>query len=213
MRAITEQQKQEAIAAFAYEGTLIADTVYGSGHINDTFRLTFAVGNMGDLDVILQRMNADAFPHPEQLMENIAGVTGFLKKKIIARGGDPERETLNIIPTVDNKPYYRDTNGDYWRSYRFITGASSFDQVETPQQFYESAVAFGSFQRLLADYPAETLHETIPGFHDTRARFAAFEKAVREDVVGRAAEVQKEIAFFLERKETACYFAGRLDRG
>ena len=113
MRAITEQQKQEAIAAFAYEGTLIADTVYGSGHINDTFRLTFAVGNMGDLDVILQRMNADAFPHPEQLMENIAGVTGFLKKKIIARGGDPERETLNIIPTVDNKPYYRDTNGDY----------------------------------------------------------------------------------------------------
>ena len=213
MRAITEQQKQEAIAAFAYEGTLIADTVYGSGHINDTFRLTFAVGNMGDLDVILQRMNADAFPHPEQLMENIAGVTGFLKKKIIARGGDPERETLNTIPTVDNKPYYRDTNGDYWRSYRFITGASSFDQVETPQQFYESAVAFGSFQRLLADYPAETLHETIPGFHDTRARFAAFEKAVREDVVGRAAEVQKEIAFFLERKETACYFAGRLDRG
>ena len=133
MRAITEQQKQEAIAAFAYEGTLIADTVYGSGHINDTFRLTFAVGNMGDLDVILQRMNADAFPHPEQLMENIAGVTGFLKKKIIARGGDPERETLNIIPTVDNKPYYRDTNGDYWRSYRFITGASSFDQVETPE--------------------------------------------------------------------------------
>lgn len=74
-------------------------------------------------------------------MENIAGVTGVLKKKIIARGGDPERETLNIIPTVDNKPYYRDTNGDYWRSYRFITGASSFDQVETPQQFYESAVA------------------------------------------------------------------------
>lgn len=111
MRAITEQQKQEAIAAFAYEGTLIADTVYGSGHINDTFRLTFAVGNMGDLDVILQRMNADAFPHPEQLMENIAGVTGFLKKKIIARGGDPERETLNIIPTVDNKPYYRTQTG------------------------------------------------------------------------------------------------------
>ena len=34
MRAITEQQKQEAIAAFAYEGTLIADTVYGSGHVH-----------------------------------------------------------------------------------------------------------------------------------------------------------------------------------
>ena len=79
MRAITEQQKQEAISALAYEGTLIADTVYVSGHINDSFRLTIAVGNMVDLDVILQRMNADAFPHPEQLMENIAFVTGCLK--------------------------------------------------------------------------------------------------------------------------------------
>lgn len=106
MRAITEQQKQEAIAAFAYEGTLIADTVYGSGHINDTFRLTFAVGNMGDLDVILQRMNADAFPHPEQLMENIAGVTGFLKRRLLrgaaTRRGDvkyhPDRGQQTVLP-------------------------------------------------------------------------------------------------------------------
>ena len=98
MRAITEQQKQEAIAAFAYEGTLIADTVYGSGHINDTFRLTFAVGNMGNLDVILQRMNADAFPHPEQLMENIAGVTGFLKKEDYCAGRRPGEGDVKYHP-------------------------------------------------------------------------------------------------------------------
>lgn len=91
MRAITEQQKQEAIAAFAYEGTLIADTVYGSGHINDTFRLTFAVGNMGDLDVILQRMNADAFPHPEQLMAKHCGCDGVLKKEDYWRGAATRR--------------------------------------------------------------------------------------------------------------------------
>ena len=152
MRAITEQQKQEAIAAFAYEGTLIADTVYGSGHINDTFRLTFAVGNMGDLDVILQRMNADAFPHPEQLMENIAGVTGFLKKKIIARGGDPERETLNIIPTVDNKPYYRDTNGDYWRSYRLSPGRAALIRWKRRSSFMRArshSAASSGFWRII----------------------------------------------------------------
>ena len=104
MRAITEQQKQEAIAAFAYEGTLIADTVYGSGHINDTFRLTFAVGNMGDLDVILQRMNADAFPHPEQLMENIAGVTDCAKKTSIdgvyAAGDVCEKNLRQVVTAV-----------------------------------------------------------------------------------------------------------------
>ena len=97
MRAITEQQKQEAIAAFAYEGTLIADTVYGSGHINDTFRLTFAVGNMGDLDVILQRMNADAFPHPEQLMEN-CGCDGVLKKEDYCAGRRPGEGDVKYHP-------------------------------------------------------------------------------------------------------------------
>lgn len=72
MRAITEQQKQEAIAAFAYEGTLIADTVYGSGHINDTFRLTFAVGNMGNLDVILQMERPPVF-HPASCHDDTTG--------------------------------------------------------------------------------------------------------------------------------------------
>ena len=145
-------------------------------------------------------------------MENITGVTSFLKKKIIERGGDPERETLNVIPAVDGKPYYVDSQGDYWRSYKFITEASSFDQVEKPEQFYESAVAFGNFQSLLSDYPAETLHETIEKFHDTRDRFAKFKKAVEEDVMGRAASVQKEIQFVLEREEIANCFAEMLDK-
>lgn len=92
------------------------------------------------------------------------------------RGGDPERETLNVIPALDQKPYYVDSTGEYWRAYRFITDATSFDRVERPEDFYESALAFGNFQRLLADYPAETLHETIPGFHDTEARFQVFKK-------------------------------------
>lgn len=118
-----------------------------------------------------------------------------------------------MIPTVDGKPYYLDSKGDYWRSYKFITDATSYDQVEKPEHFYQSAVAFGNFQRLLADYPAETLHETIKGFHNTKARFATFKQVVEEDVMGRAASVQKEIQFVLDREETADYFCDLLDRG
>ena len=167
---------------------------------------------MGRIKVILQRMNSTAFPKPVDVMENILGVTSFLKKKIEESGGDPEIETLNVIPAVDGKPYYVDSLGDYWRSYKFITDASSFDQVEKPEQFYESAVAFGNFQSLLSEYPAETLHETIEKFHDTRDRFAKFKQAVEEDVMGRAASVQKEIQFVLEREEIANYFAEMLDK-
>ena len=104
-------------------------------------------------------------------MENIAGVTGHLKKKVLQKGGDPEREVLNLIPTKDGKAFLTDENGGCWRAYIFITDAVSYDLAEKPEDFYESAVAFGKFQEMLADYPAETLHETIKDFHDTKKRF------------------------------------------
>ena len=213
MVQVTQKQKDEAIANFQYQGMLVDERPYGSGHINDTFLLTFDIGEMGQIKVILQRMNKDVFTAPVELMENIIGVTSHLRKKIIENGGDPERETLNVIPAVDGKAYYCDSLGDYWRSYKFITDSTSYDQVEKAEHFYQSAVAFGNFQSLLADYPAETLHETIKGFHDTKARFATFKKAVAEDVMGRAASVQKEIQFVLDREEIANYFCNLLEKG
>ena len=202
----------EARGQFRYEGVLIDERPYGSGHINDTYLLTFEIAEMGTIKVILQRMNKNIFTKPIELMENILNVTSYLRKKIIENGGDPDRETLNVIRTVDNMPYFVDSEGEYWRSYKFITDATSYDQVESPEDFYQSAVAFGNFQRLLAEYPAETLHETIEGFHDTKARFQVFKKAVEDDVCGRAASVQKEIQFVLEHEHLANVFADLLEK-
>ena len=207
MERVTSEQLDEAIANFQYEGELVQKGPYGSGHINDTFLLVYEIAEMGQLKVILQRMNGTVFQKPVELMENILGVTSYLRERIIEDGGDPERETLNVIPALAGKPYFIDSEGNYWRSYKFITDATSYDQVEEPEHFYQSAVAFGNFQRLLADYPAETLHETIEGFHDTKARLAVFKKAVAEDVMGRAKEVAKEIQFVLEREDVADYFS------
>lgn len=202
----------EAIANFRFEGVLVDERPYGSGHINDTYLLVFEIAEMGQIKVILQRMNKDIFKEPVELMENILNVTSYLRERIIENGGDPERETLNVIPTVDGKPYFVDSSGEYWRAYKFITDATSYDQVESADDFYQSAVSFGNFQRLLAAYPAETLHETIKGFHDTRARFQVFKKAVEDDVCGRAAYVQEEIRFVLEREDLANFFAELLDK-
>lgn len=211
MKELTQELLNEAIVNFDFKGTLTECKPYGSGHINDTYLLSYEIEDMGRLNVILQRMNNEVFTKPVELMENIMGVTSYLKERIEENGGDPERETLNVIPAKDGKPYYKDSDGNYWRSYKFITDATSYDQVEKPEDFYESAVAFGNFQRLLADYPAETLHETIEGFHDTKARFATFQKAVEEDVMGRAASVQEEIEFVRAREESiANYFCDLL---
>ena len=200
---VDELLLDETINAFAFEGVLKRKVPYGSGHINDTFLLTFDIERMGQIDIILQRMNTTVFTKPVELMENIANVTTFLRKKIIESGGDPERETLNIIYTLNDLPYYLDSRGGYWRAYKFITGATSYDQVESAEDFYQSALAFGHFQSLLADYPASSLHETIVGFHDTKARFARFKEVVANDVCKRAKEVQKEIDFVLAREDVA----------
>ncbi len=202
--------RDEALAAFQLKENLLDIAPFGSGHINDTFLVTVEQQEGSKHRVILQRMNKTIFTKPVEVMENIMGVTAFLKKKILENGGNPDRETLIVIQTVDGKPYFVDSFNEYWRCYLFIEGATCYDQVQSPEDFYESAYAFGNFQRLLADYPADTLHETIAGFHDTKARFAVFQKAVAEDVCGRAAKVQKEIDFVLAHEDVANVFTDLL---
>lgn len=203
----------EVAEHFCFQGTCKEGQPWGHGHINDTYLVTIDTDPGMQKHYILQRMNKSIFKNPVQLMENITSVTGFLREKIKENGGDPDRETLNVIATKDGKSYYVDSSGEYWRAYIFIEDAVSYDLVEKPEDFYESALAFGRFQRLLADFPAETLHETIPGFHDTRARFEAFKKAVEEDVCHRAVSVRDEIQFVLDREELAGYFGELLKRG
>ena len=194
--------RPEVIEAFQFQGTFVEGIPYGSGHINDTFRVTFQ--HKGETKrYILQRMNNQIFLNPEELMENVVGVTSWLRKKIVENGGEPERETLNLVPAKDGKAFYKDSEGEYWRVYLFIEGAKTYDLVENQEDFYQSAVAFGRFQGLLADYPAETLHETIQDFHNTVKRLDTFKKAVEADGCGRAAQVQEEIQFVLDREALA----------
>lgn len=191
---------KEVISAFCLEGQLEECVPYGNGHINDTYRVTFQT-EQGIRRYILQKMSQVVFKKPVELMENVSKVTSWLCKKITENGGDPERETLNLVNTKTGMPYYVDETGEYWRVYLFIEGATCYDVVKNDNDFYQSALAFGHFQRLLADYPAETLHETIKDFHNTPDRLKKFKKAVAEDVCGRAAAVQDEINFILEREE------------
>jgi len=203
----------EALVNFKLKGMVMSAVPYGSGHINDTFLMTLRKDDGSEGRVIMQRMNDAVFIQPEELMQNILNVTSYLREVIIKNGGDPERETLNVIRTKEDKPYFLDSEGNYWRCYVFIEDARTYDRVETLEDFYQSGVAFGTFQRMLSDYPADTLHETIKGFHDTKARFEVFKKAVQDDVCGLAASVQKEIDFYLAHEDLANVFGDMLANG
>lgn len=206
------ENARQAMAHFPVNGELAEIRPYGNGHINDTYLVEMQEG-AERWNLILQRINSDIFKKPDELMENILSVTSHLRRKIEAEGGNPDRETLNVVCAEDGKPYYRDENNNYYRIYKFIDKAISYDAVEKPEDFYESAVAFGHFQSMLADFPAAQLHETIPGFHDTKARFERFCEVVKEDKMGRAAEMEKEIQFVLDRSALAAELGEKQNSG
>lgn len=204
---------REVLEAFDFGGVSVSSEGYGSGHINDTYLVKVKKADGSEGRVIVQRMNSNVFKEPELLMENVLNVTSYLRDRIVENGGDPERETVNVIRAKDEKAFYLDSEGKYWRCLTFIEGAIGYDQVEFIDDCYESAAAFGNFQRLLAEYSAETLHETIKGFHDTKKRFGVFKQAVADDVCGRAAEIKDEIDFYLEREDIANVFGDLLENG
>ena len=186
---------------FGIAGDPIRYKTFTDGHINATFLIVFS--EQGTLKkYLVQNINTVVFRQPEQLMENVISVTHFLRKKIRAAGGDPERETLHFLKTTDGQLCLHD--GEHcWRIYRFIDDSFTYDLIEDAAIFRSAGAGFGRFQRLLADYPIENLYETIPDFHDTPKRLAALEAAVNADAVGRRHDVEPEIAFALARKADA----------
>lgn len=167
---------------------------YGNGHINETYLVE-------PKKYILQKINTEIFKNVDELMENIVNVTDFLRDKIIKADGNPDRETLSVIRTLDGKPFYRDENGDCFRMYRFISDTKTIDSNPTAEELCNAAKAFGKFQKMLDDFPAEKLHETILDFHNTPDRFEKLLKAIEEDAVGRKKLVEKEIEFALSCKD------------
>lgn len=180
---------------------------YGSGHINSTWLAVHKSADGKESKNLLQKINNYVFKKPNELMENVVGVTKFLADKVDEDG------TLTVIPTLDGKYYLHDEFGNYWRVYKFIENATAYDKIENDNDFYTCGLAFGEFQQLLAEYPAEKLHETIVNFHNTPSRFADFKKALAEDKMGRAKDVQAEIDFVLARECKADAITSKLESG
>lgn len=184
--------------AFDIPGKFVSVSPTGSGHINDSYRMTFEAAGQ-PAHYILQRINHDIFTDPAALMQNIQRVTSHLATKL-AGEPDSQRRTLTVIPTRDALTYYIDPLGNYWRVYRFIENARTYDIVESPDQAYQAARAFGHFQCLLADLAAPRLHDTIPDFHHTPKRFAQLQQAIAADFANRAHLTRPEIDFALARQ-------------
>ena len=200
------QDVNRAARAFAIQGEYAGAAPYGSGHINDTYRAEFGK-NGSRQHYLLQRINHRIFKNPVTLMENIERVTAHVAGQL-SGCPDRERRVLTLIPTRAGGVLHVDESGNYWRAYAFIDRATTYNSVESADQAFQAAKAFGEFQRMLADLPAPRLHDTIPDFHHTPKRFAALEQAIAADVAGRVASAAPEIEFALARKPLAGALVG-----
>lgn len=190
---------KKIVSLFNLKGNLVSCERYGEGHINETY-LAEVEANGKKVNYIVQKINSNLFKDVDKLMNNIKLVTEFNRKKIIERGGNPDRESLTLVYAKDGKPYVHTEEG-YFRIYVFITEAIAYQVAPNAEAFYQSAVAFGSFANLLAEFDAKLLYEVLPDFHNTEKRFRDFEASLKADKAGRASSVKEEIDFYLSRKD------------
>jgi hypothetical protein len=179
---------------------MVSAVPFGNGHINDTLKVT---NSKGEIKYILQRINHHIFTNVDMLQNNIFTVTSHIREKLVARGEqDVDRKVLTFIPAKDGKLYHFDGDS-YWRVCLFIPRSKSFEEV-TPQLSYEAGKAFGDFQTMLSDLPADALGETIPNFHNMEFRLKQFRDAVEANAAGRLEEVKDLVAEIEKRAKDMC---------
>lgn len=193
-----------AAKQFKLNGAPVSCERYGCGHINETYLVVTDKG----IRYILQKINRRVFTDVAGLMQNIAAVTAHIAGK-----ADDPRGSLRLVKTLDGRDYYEGEDGGCWRVYDFVEDSICLQQPESQRDFFESAVAFGGFQQQLAGFPAHTLHETIPNFHNTVSRYAQLHAAIEADRVGRVANARHEIEEYLRRESEASKLLDMLSRG
>lgn len=196
----------EIVKRFRVSGDFVEAVPCGSGHINDTYKITFNTAGV-PVHYLLQRINHRIFKDPRAVMDNIVRVTNHVRTRLAATGvADAPRHSLCVVFTRDAEPCHQDEEGNWWRMYVFVEGARTCDTIQDERQAFEAARAYARFQNLLADLPAPRLHETIPNFHHTPLRLKALREAIQTDAHNRAAGVAPEIGF-IEARAAQC---GRL---
>ncbi|HWD87311.1 MAG TPA: aminoglycoside phosphotransferase family protein [Mucilaginibacter sp.] len=195
---ITENQLSDLVSKFSIDADIASIKPFGSGHINDTYRIFNA--DAEEHDYLLQRINHYVFKNVPLLMSNLVHVTDHLKQRLSSLPKDEiEKMVLTVIATKEHYPYYKDENGNYWRMFYFQKGTKSYDQVTTAKQAFEGGKAFGTFQAMLSDLDVSKVKDTIPNFHNIEYRLNNLRNAIRADKLNRVQYVSDEIAFIGRR--------------
>ena len=206
----TSEQLFDLAALFVPAADIAEVKAMGEGFINDTFVVKTVPGKP---NYILQRKNHVVFPDVPAMMDNIERVTAHLRRKVAEAGGDPDRNVLKVVRTLtDQKPYYKDADGNFWAVCEFIDGSITYSRADSPELAFKGGQGIGRFQAQLADFEG-TLAEVIKGFHNIRWRFHQWDETIAADPAGRVAELKEEIGWIESRRAEMLDFWNRVESG
>jgi hypothetical protein len=194
---IEDREAREVLGAFALPAPLAELARLSGGHINATWRAGAC---------LIQRLNPYVFPDGAGVMGNIVAVTERLEERLGAA-----QPHLRLFPTRDGHLWHNAADGAIWRVYPYLDGIT-LETASDPALAGQAAHAFGAFARLMSN-PLLALRETLPGFHDTRARLAALATAVDDDRAGRAGAARTEIDAILREDSLAARIPAGLESG
>ncbi|MCB1236780.1 MAG: phosphotransferase [Verrucomicrobiae bacterium] len=203
---------------FQVPGRLVALQPIRTGNVNDTYRAVFRTTSSEE-QFILQRINKKVFADPAAVMANMKAVTDHAHQRLEAEAEEADRiwQLPRVIPAHDGRDYSVDENGEYWRALSLIASASSFEKLNNPEHAVEAGVVLGHFQRIISDFPAGELADTLPGFHITPQYLAKYDAVLTsEDARGRldhSSEARRLAKFVEERRAFATVLEDALDRG
>lgn len=210
---LSNDQILSIINRFAIYGDFVSCKPVGNGHINNTYRSTFNQAGR-EVRYTHQRINKNVFKQPEQVMENIVSVTSFLRRQYQQMGlDDVSRRTLTVIPCKDGAMFYKDDDGDYWRTYLYVENVQTYEVLESEELAHRLGKAIGNFQNSLAGYDGKRLYDTIPRFHDMHMRYDQFDEALAKDVKNRAAGIKAELDFLEANRERGMILSDGLASG
>lgn len=189
---MNEDEIKTVVELFQIEGSLQCFNEINSGLINRTYRVIFNLNGSTEKSYIFQKMNSDIFKKPDELMENIAMVTDFIRPKI---------RTLSLLKCRGRN--YCVVDGNYWRGYEFIDGAELSDRNNLVQ-ICSAGRAFGELHKALIDFDTSKLHLTLPDLHNIRKNYEMMIQSYEEDRLKRAGVCQSEYLFLLSVKDIAC---------
>jgi len=180
---------QTILNAYGLTGNDVETKPFGTGLINHTWTVT-----AGEKKFILQRINQNIFKTPAHIAANIRMIGDYLGKKF------PGYLFVTAEKTLEQEDLVFDEQQGYFRLFPFVKNSQTIDVVSSPSQAYEAAKQFGRFTKLLAGFPANELHITLPDFHNLPLRYQQFEMAITNGNKKRINEAAATIIFLQQHR-------------